>query len=139
MNTENTLAEMIVENRDLFAFLLPVAVGEPVGPDGDVFLYGDEQLAEWVIQMFSGETQNWPSDLNRSISIDRALWEKGRTLTLDEVMDLGDEGWEKVREGLLAAHPDWEVPCMYCKVPIPATEDAFHQHYRQVMCWDDGN
>lgn len=137
MKTVNTLVEMIVGNGDLFAYLMPVANGEPVGPDGDVFEYGDGQLAELVIEMFTGETVNWPGDLNRRISTDSRLWEKGRTLTFDEVSGLSDEGWAKVREGVLAAHPDRQVPCMYCRTLVQATEDAIGRHYRNVKCWDD--
>ena len=137
MKTVDTLVELIAGNRDLFAYLLPVANGEPIGPDGDVFEYGDEQLAELVIEMFTGETANWPGDLNRRVSTDAALWEKARTLTLEEVSDLSDEGWEKVREGLLKAHPGRQVPCMYCKTPVQATEGAIERHYRNSKCWDN--
>lgn len=137
MNTETTLVDAITGSRDLFAWLLPVAVGVPVGPDGDVFEYGDEQLAEWVIQTVSGETVNWPSDLNRRISMNSTLWAKLRTLTEDEVLSLDDEGWARVRNGLLTAHPDRMVPCMYCATLVAASESAIHQHYRDDMCWND--
>jgi hypothetical protein len=137
MTTENTLTSMITGNWELFAFLWPIALGEPVGPDGDVFGYGDDQLAEWVIQMLNGETQNWPSLLSRLTSTDAELWKKGRTLIVAQVENLDDEGWARVREGLMTAHPDREIPCPYCATRVLATEDAFHKHYQQDKCWED--
>lgn len=136
MTTESTLIEMITESRGLFNILWPVALGEPVYPDGDVCDYGDERLAEMLVEVFHGETQNWPADAARQITLNKRLWTKGRTLTFDDVEYLGDEGWENVRQGVLGAHPEREIACSYCRELLPATERTFRQHYRQAKCWD---
>lgn len=137
MTTESKLAELVVSNPHLFAFLWPVALGEPVGPDGEVFEYGDEQLADLVVELFTGETQNWPAELNRLVSLDAKFWEVGRTIPLDEIEGLNDRGWGVVRDALLNALPSRVLACPHCRVKILATVENFHQHYRTAKCWDN--
>lgn len=136
MSTESTLTEMITESRGLFSILWPVALGEPVYPDGEVCEYGDERLAEMLLEVFYGETQHWPADVARYVSLNRRLWTKGSILTLAEVENLGDDGWERVCEAVIKARPEREIACRYCREILPATEDDFRRHYRQTKCWD---
>lgn len=136
MTTADTLIEMITGNEPLFDFLWPVALGEPVGPDGEVFGWGDEQLAELVIELITGDTKGWPAELNRLVSLDAKFWEKARTIPQDGIKELSDREWGQVRDGLMNVNPDRVVACPYCRVKTLATEVNFHRHYRTSKCWD---
>lgn len=136
MTVEDKLIRIVTECERLFTHLWPIALGEPVGPDGHVYQYGDNELAEWVIDMFTGEVNYWPWELSRHTSGCKKVWNEGRTLTVDQVSNLSDEGWEEVREALLSAHPELEIHCPNCGTRIKAREDEFHEHYINDKCWD---
>lgn len=136
MNVETKLISIVTECDPLFTKLWTVALGEPVGPDGDVYEYGDSDLAEWVTDMFTGEVNYWPWELSRHTSGCKKVWREGRTLTTKQVENLSSEGWEAVRNGVLSAHPLREIGCPHCQAPLPATEDAFHAHYQENKCWE---
>lgn len=130
------ITKMIVECPPLFDFLWTAALGEPTAPDGDIALYDCEELSGRMLELFEGETANWPHRVARHTSCDKKLWETGHTLTVDQVANLDGAEWARVSEALMTAHPERSVPCPYCCAPVPTTADAFHQHYQQAWCWD---
>jgi hypothetical protein len=135
MKTEEALTGMITGCTPLFAHLWPVALGEPAGPDGFVYEYGDDQLSELVIELFNGETAGWSYELSRHAALCSPLWEKSRTVTAEQVENLDAAAWERVRIAVLEAHPSREIRCPNCDESVKANEDDFHTHYQENHCW----
>lgn len=137
MTVEAKLIRIVTECNHLFTQLWTIALGAPVGPDGHIYEYGDDDLSEWVVDMFTGEVDYWPWELSRHTSRCEKVWREGRTLTVGQVESLTAESWEKIREALLSAHPDREIHCPYCGTRIAAQDEDFREHYTENKCWDD--
>lgn len=131
--TEDRIKGIICSDAGLFDFLIPIAIGEPIGPDGNVYEYGDHDLSLWVHDLLF-DAQGRDVLAREATNCHRVLALADR-LNAEAVLNLTPEDWARVRDGLIRKGWGRTVPCGYCADRINCTEEAFAQHYREAKCW----
>jgi hypothetical protein len=129
------LTELVIEDDGLFERLFPVAFGEPVGPDGNTYEYGDGDLLEAILDLIKGKDgdQAWKGYARDTIATRQRLGD----IDLSRAAYMSDEEMEKLCEGVIEGGRGRQIRCPYCQQSVLATEDAFGEHYREVKCWDN--
>lgn len=88
MNTEEKIIKWVNGDQGLFAFLWPIAMG-------DEFLYGDDELSEWVTQLISADGGSVGAVPRLSLPDLAAIRKSVSPGDLDRVI------WAHVRDGIV--------------------------------------
>lgn len=97
MEPEEKIIKWLVDDQELFFRARTIAQGDSVEPDGEIFEYGDDSLAEWIHEVLFGGY--YGEMVFEMYEIDARHLNFGRdTLTSDQVLDAD---WEKIRKALL--------------------------------------